>query len=83
MEMGVHLSGATIVDPNRRDFLFLATGAASAVGVAAVAWPLIDQMNPDASTLALAAIEGSGSRAKATRGRVDVRHDGALWGLGI
>src|ERR1700688_70097 len=28
-----------------------------AVGAAAVAWPLIDQMNPDASTLALAAIE--------------------------
>jgi ubiquinol-cytochrome c reductase iron-sulfur subunit len=56
-ELGVHLSGAAIVDQNRRDFLFLATGAVGAVGVAAVAWPLIDQMNPDASTLALAAIE--------------------------
>ena len=43
--------------PNRRDFLFLATGAVGAVGVAAVAWPLIDQMNPDASTLAMASIE--------------------------
>ena len=54
---GLNLAGAATVDPNRRDFLFLATGAVGAVGVAAVAWPLIDQMNPDASTLALAAIE--------------------------
>jgi ubiquinol-cytochrome c reductase iron-sulfur subunit len=55
--LGVHLSEAAIVDPNRRDFLFLATGAVGAVGVAAIVWPLIDQMNPDASTVALAAIE--------------------------
>lgn len=41
----------------RRDFLFVATGAVGAVGVAAVVWPLINQMNPDASTLALASIE--------------------------
>jgi ubiquinol-cytochrome c reductase iron-sulfur subunit len=51
------LSGAAIVEPNRRDFLFITTGAVAAVGVGAVAWPLIDQMNPDASTLALASIE--------------------------
>jgi ubiquinol-cytochrome c reductase iron-sulfur subunit len=43
--------------PNRRDFLFLATGAVGAVGVGALAWPFIDQMNPDASTLAMASIE--------------------------
>ena len=43
------MSGAATVDQNRRDFLFLATGAVAAVGVGAVAWPLIDQMNPDAS----------------------------------
>lgn len=41
----------------RRDFLYVATGAVGAVGTAAVVWPLIDQMNPDASTLALASIE--------------------------
>ena len=35
----------------------ITTGAVAAVGVAAVAWPLIDQMNPDASTLALSSIE--------------------------
>jgi ubiquinol-cytochrome c reductase iron-sulfur subunit len=51
------LSGAAIVDQNRRDFLFLATGAVGAVGVGAIVWPLVDQMNPDASTLALASIE--------------------------
>ncbi len=44
-------------DVNRRDFLFVATGAVSAAGAALVAWPLINQMNPDASVRALASIE--------------------------
>jgi ubiquinol-cytochrome c reductase iron-sulfur subunit len=39
----------------RRDFLYIATGAVGAVGAAAVAWPLISQMNPDASTIAAGA----------------------------
>ena len=43
--------------PNRRDFIFTATAAAGAVGVGAAAWPLIDQMNPDASERALASTE--------------------------
>lgn len=43
--------------PSRRDFLLIATGAFAAVGAAAVAWPFIDQMNPDAASLALASIE--------------------------
>ncbi len=56
--MGVELAAATTIQaPNRRDFLFLATGAVGAVGVAALAWPFIDQMNPDASTLAMSSIE--------------------------
>ena len=42
-------------EPTRRDFLFIATGAVGAVGVAAVAVPLIAQMNPDASTIAAGA----------------------------
>ncbi len=41
----------------RRDFLYIAAGAVGAVGVAGVVWPLINQLNPDASTLALASIE--------------------------
>src|ERR1700691_2581311 len=42
----------TAADPTRRDFLFLATAAVGVVGAAATLWPLIDQMNPDASTVA-------------------------------
>lgn len=42
---------------NRRDFIFVATGSVAVVGAAATVWPLINQMNPDASTLALASIE--------------------------
>ncbi len=48
---------AAMVEPTRRDFLYVATGAMGAVGAAALAWPFIDQMNPDASTRALAAID--------------------------
>ncbi len=44
-------------DPTRRDFLYVATGMAGVVGAGAVAWPFIDQMRPDASTLALASVE--------------------------
>ncbi len=51
------MTSATIENPSRRDFLYIATGAVAAVGVAAVVWPLIDQMNPDASTLALSSID--------------------------
>src|SRR5690606_12217928 len=41
----------------RRDFLYIATGAVGVVGAALVAWPLVDQMNPDKAALALATIE--------------------------
>ena len=43
--------------PPRRDFILTATTAAGAVGVGAAVWPLIDQMNPDASVKALASTE--------------------------
>jgi len=39
-------------DPSRRDFLFLATTAVAAAGAAAATWPMISQLNPDASTIA-------------------------------
>ena len=42
---------------NRRDFIFTATYAVGAVGVGATVWPLVDQMNPDASVKALASTE--------------------------
>jgi len=37
---------------SRRDFLYIATATAGAVGAIATLVPLVDQMNPDASTLA-------------------------------
>ena len=40
--------------PSRRDFLYLATGSVAVVGVAAMIWPLVDQMNRDAATIAAA-----------------------------
>jgi ubiquinol-cytochrome c reductase iron-sulfur subunit len=45
------------VEGTRRDFLYIATAAVGAVGVAGAAWPFIDQMNPDASVLALSSAE--------------------------
>ena len=51
------MSNKETAEPNRRDILFIATGAAAAVAGGAAVWPLIAQMNPDASTLALASTE--------------------------
>jgi ubiquinol-cytochrome c reductase iron-sulfur subunit len=51
------VSTAEHADTNRRDFLFIATGAVGAVGAALAVWPFINQMNPDASVLALASVE--------------------------
>jgi ubiquinol-cytochrome c reductase iron-sulfur subunit len=51
------VADSSTVEPTRRDMLFIATGAAAAVGTGAVIWPLVSQMNPDASALSLATIE--------------------------
>ncbi|MDI6027178.1 ubiquinol-cytochrome c reductase iron-sulfur subunit [Corticibacterium sp. UT-5YL-CI-8] len=51
------MSATDTTEPNRRDFLYVATGMAGVVAAGAVAWPFIDQMRPDASTLAAASIE--------------------------
>jgi ubiquinol-cytochrome c reductase iron-sulfur subunit len=51
------VSAAEVTDPNRRDFIYVATGMAAVVGAGALAWPFIDQMRPDASTLALSTVE--------------------------
>ena len=42
---------------NRRDFLFTASYTVGAVGIGAVVWPLVDQMNPDKAQQALATTE--------------------------
>jgi ubiquinol-cytochrome c reductase iron-sulfur subunit len=44
-------------DLSRRDVILIAAGGFTAIGTAAVLWPLLDQMNPDASTLSLATTE--------------------------
>ena len=41
----------------RREFIFTASYAVGVVGLGAVVWPLVDQMNPDASVKALASTE--------------------------
>ena len=51
------MSATDSTEHTRRDFLYVATGVAGAVGAAGVAWPFIDQMQPDASTRALASIQ--------------------------
>ncbi len=51
------MSTAEHAEVTRRDFLYIATGAVGAVGAALTAWPFINQMNPDASVLAMASIE--------------------------
>lgn len=43
---------ATSVKGTRRDFLYVMTGAVAAVGAIATVVPMLDQMEPDAATLA-------------------------------
>jgi ubiquinol-cytochrome c reductase iron-sulfur subunit len=51
------LASHTTADPNRRDFIVIAAQAFAGVGTAVALWPFINQMNPDASTQALASTE--------------------------
>jgi len=44
-------------EPGKRDFLKLLGTSAAAIGVGAIAWPLIDSMNPSSDVLALSSIE--------------------------
>ena len=55
-------SGAYVAHPTgdgvtKRDFMTLVAGAGGAILVGAIAWPLIDSMNPAADTLAVSAVE--------------------------
>ena len=56
-ELVVATSKAVGTEPTRRDFLYIATATVGAVGAASATWPLISQMNPDASVLALSSAE--------------------------
>lgn len=55
--MPPHSGNATEDGVRRRDFINVGAVAFAGVGAAAVAWPLVNQMNPSADVLALASIE--------------------------
>ena len=46
------MADTTAAEPTRRDFLYLATGAAGAVGTALAVWPFVSSMATDAQTIA-------------------------------
>ena len=48
----------------RRDCLIVAGSAFAGIGAASMLWPFIQQMNPDASTKALASVEVDQSQVK-------------------
>lgn len=45
------------IDEDKRDFIYIATGAVAAAGAVSVAWPLVSQMGKAADTLAAGSIE--------------------------
>jgi ubiquinol-cytochrome c reductase iron-sulfur subunit len=57
MQREADLASHSADEPNRRDFIVIAAQAFAGVGAAVALWPFISQMNPDASTQALASIE--------------------------
>ena len=52
-------------EPTRRDVILIAASGFAAIGAAAALWPLLDQMNPDASTLSMATTEVDVSHVEA------------------
>ena len=51
------VGGAHVADPSKRDFLKLIQMAGAAIGVGAIAWPLVDSMNPSKDVLAVSSLE--------------------------
>jgi ubiquinol-cytochrome c reductase iron-sulfur subunit len=57
MQREADLASHSAGESNRRDFIVVAAQAFAGVGAAMALWPFIQQMNPDASTQALASTE--------------------------
>src|SRR5215475_4947939 len=57
MQREADLTSHSAEEPTRRDFIVIAAQAFVGVGAALALWPFIHQMNPDASTQALASTE--------------------------
>jgi ubiquinol-cytochrome c reductase iron-sulfur subunit len=53
----LNLASQSAEEHNRRDFIVILAQAFAGVGAAVALWPFVSQMNPDASTQALASIE--------------------------
>ena len=51
------MANPTTPEPTRRDFLYIATGAAATLGVGLAAWPFIDSLNPSTAVLAMGSVE--------------------------
>ena len=66
-------------DTTRRDFLMVGGMAFAAVGAAFALWPMIDQMNPDASTQALSSVEIDLAPIKEGQAMGDSRGDFGGW----
>jgi ubiquinol-cytochrome c reductase iron-sulfur subunit len=49
------VSQSASAEPTRRDFLYIATGAAGAIAAGSALWPFVSQMAPDAQTIAAGA----------------------------
>jgi ubiquinol-cytochrome c reductase iron-sulfur subunit len=52
-----HTAQAVHPDGSKRDFLKLVTFSGATIAVGAIAWPLIDSMNPSADVLALSSVD--------------------------
>ena len=58
MSVTAHAPGhETAADGSKRDFLKLVGGSAAVIGIGALAWPLIDSMNPSSDVLALSSLD--------------------------
>jgi ubiquinol-cytochrome c reductase iron-sulfur subunit len=65
MQGRLTLASHSTEEPTRRDFIVILAQSFAGVGAAVALWPFISQMNPDASTQALASIEVDLSPVKA------------------
>lgn len=67
--MTVHTKTSDAPDASRRDFIYMAAGAMATVGAGAVAWPLLNSMEPAADTLAMSTTEVDISAIPAGEGK--------------
>lgn len=57
MSASTHETHEPVADGGKRDFLKLVALSGAAIGIGALAWPLVDSMNPSSDVLALSSTE--------------------------